>query len=185
MQTIKNFNLSPLVLLPKIVIMKNSRRITYLDDDGIIPNSKYPVVFYHHDFDKEQSEKKKADWLEACFAKNQWLNAFRWRVYDYHHYHTNTHEVLGVYAGEALLQLGGENGKKISVIPGDVIILPAGTGHISLQHSPDFAVVGAYPNGTEPDLISLSDPRPDRVREKVDAVPVPEQDPLYGHTFTF
>lgn len=165
--------------------MKNSPKLIYLHDDGIIPNSKYPVLIYPHIFDKEQSDDDKADWLEACFAKNNWTNSFRWKVYDYHHYHTNTHEVLGVYAGKALLQLGGEVGEKIEVLPGDVMILPAGTGHISLHHSLDFAVVGAYPNGTEPDLIRLSDPRPDGVRQKVNNVPVPECDPLYGAPSAF
>lgn len=165
--------------------MKNTPKLIYLPDDGNTPNSKYPVLIYHHIFKGEQSDKDKADWLEACFAKNKWSNAFRWKVYDYHHYHTNTHEVLGVYAGKALLQLGGEQGKKVEVAPGDVIVLPAGTGHISLKHSSDFAVVGAYPNGIEPDLIRLSDPRPDGVRQKADSVSVPEYDPLYKIPLAF
>lgn len=61
-----------------------------------------------------------------------------------------------------------------------MVVLPAGTGHISLSHSDDFSVVGAYPGGVELDLIRLEDDRPEGVREKVDAVPVPEHDPLYG-----
>jgi len=159
--------------------------LIYLHDDGNTPNSKYPVIIYQHIFRGKQSDKEKADRLEACFAKNNWLNAFRWKVYDYHHYHTNTHEVLGVYAGEALLKLGGEQGKEITVTPGDVIVLPAGTGHISLRHSSDFEVVGAYPNGTEPDLISLNDKRPDGVRQKVDSIAIPPLDPLYGTSPAF
>lgn len=82
--------------------------------------------------------------------------------------------------GNALLQLGGQNGEKLHVRPGDVIVLPAGTGHISLSHSDDFAVVGAYPNGAEPDLIKLGDERPDGVREKVDGISLPEHDPFFG-----
>jgi uncharacterized protein YjlB len=166
--------------LISVVINMETPALIYLHDDGTIPNSKYPVLMYHRLLGEEQPAKDRADWLEACFAKNNWLNTFRWKVYNYHHYHSNTHEVLGVYAGEALLQLGGEKGKKIKVVPGDVIILPAGTGHTSLQHSPDFGVVGAYPNGIEPDLISLSDARPDGVRQQVESVPVPELDPVYG-----
>jgi uncharacterized protein YjlB len=147
-------------------------------DDGIVPNSKYPVIVYHHVLDREGDAA--AVFLENRFAENGWTNAFRWRVYNYHHYHTNTHEVLGVYAGNALLQLGGPKGEKLHVRVGDVIILPAGTGHIALSYSDDFAVVGAYPDGKEPDLIKLEDVRPDIVREQVDAVPVPAHDPLYG-----
>jgi uncharacterized protein YjlB len=147
-------------------------------DDGMIPNSKYPVIVYHHVLHQEGDGA--ADFLENRFAENGWSNAFRWRVYDYHHYHTNTHEVLGVYAGNALLQLGGPKGEKLHVRVGDVIVLPAGTGHIALSYSDDFAVVGAYPDGKEPDLIKLQDERPKNVREKVDAVPVPQRDPLLG-----
>ena len=121
-----------------------------------------------------------AAFLEHRFAENGWGNAFRWRVYDYHHYHTNTHEVLGVYAGNALLQLGGPKGEKMHVRPGDVLVLPGGTGHICLSHSDDFAVVGAYPNGEQPDLIKITDERPDGVAEKVDGIPVLEKDPFYG-----
>ncbi|SMC87669.1 cupin domain-containing protein [Pedobacter africanus] len=154
--------------------------ILNLTDDGVIPNSKYPVIFYHHVFTMEGEPA--AAFLEHRFAENGWSNAFRWRVYSYHHYHTNTHEVLGVYAGNALLQLGGPKGEKMHVRPGDVLILPAGTGHICLSHSDDFAVVGAYPNGVEPDLVKITDTRPEGIADKVDAVPVPEKDPFFGST---
>lgn len=160
--------------------MNATFEIYNLSDDGIIPNSKYPVIVYHHVFSLEDDQA--ADFLENRFAENGWNNAFRWRVYDDQHYHTNTHEVLGVYAGHAVLQIGGPEGERLDVQLGDVIVLPAGTGHVSLSHSSDFAVVGAYPNGAEPDLIRIADQRPDGVREKVDAVPVPDLDPVFGDT---
>jgi uncharacterized protein YjlB len=53
---------------------------------------------------------KGADWLEKKFAANNWTNSWRWGVYPFHHYHSNTHEVLGVFRGSALLHLGGEKG---------------------------------------------------------------------------
>ncbi|WP_256007212.1 cupin domain-containing protein [Pedobacter deserti] len=151
-----------------------------LHDDGTIPNSALPVLVYHDAFD--ETGQAAADWLQHRFAENNWTNSFRWHVYDYHHYHTNTHEVLGVYAGEAELQLGGKQGKKLHVIPGDVIVLPAGTGHISLSRSAEFKVVGAYPNGKEPDLIKITDERPQDVVLRISAVPPPENDPLYGRS---
>jgi uncharacterized protein YjlB len=157
--------------------METSFEMINLRDDGIIPNSKYPVIVYRQVFTMEGDPA--ADFLEKRFAQHGWTNAFRWRVYDYHHYHTNTHEVLGVYAGNALLQLGGPEGEKLQVRPGDVIVLPAGTGHISLSHSDDFAVVGAYPEGIEPDLVRLGDKRPEGLRYKVDNVPIPKHDPLF------
>jgi len=159
-------------------IMKQSPEIYHFTDDGVIPNSKLPVVIFRGVFSLDPDTG--ADWLEGHFAENKWTNAFRWRVYDYHHYHSNTHEVLGVYAGSALLQLGGEHGQQIKVGLGDVVVLPAGTGHKSISHSDDFAVVGAYPDGVEPDLIRLDEDRPEGVREKVDGVSLPENDPLNG-----
>lgn len=158
--------------------MNRIPEIYHFTDDGIIPNNRHPVVVFRQVFNLVPE--LGADWLEGHFAENGWTNAFRWRVYDYHHYHSNTHEVLGVYAGNALLQLGGEHGQQIQTDIGDVLIMPAGTGHKSIRHSDDFAVVGAYPDGKEPDLIRLEDERPKNVREKVDQVPLPENDPLYG-----
>jgi len=158
--------------------MRPSTERYHFTDDGVIPNSRLPVVVFRQVFSLDAN--KGAAWLEGHFAGNGWGNAFRWRVYDFHHYHSNTHEVLGVYAGDAVLHLGGEDGQRISVSLGDVLVLPAGTGHKSVSHSDDFAVVGAYPDGMEPDLIRLEDDRPDGVRDKVDQVPLPDNDPLNG-----
>ncbi|SMD10425.1 Uncharacterized protein YjlB [Pedobacter nyackensis] len=160
------------------MLMNRIPEIYHFTDDGIIPNSRHPVLVFRQVFNLDPD--LGADWLEGHFAENGWTNAFRWRVYDYHHYHSNTHEVLGVYAGNASLQLGGEHGQQLQVGIGDVVILPAGTGHKSVSHSKDFAIVGAYPDGKEPDLIRLEDERPKDVREKVDTVPLPENDPLSG-----
>lgn len=54
-------------------------------------------------------------------------------VHPFHHYHSNGHETLGIYSGEVTVQFGGEAGIAITAKPGDVIVLPAGTGHKMLS----------------------------------------------------
>ncbi|MEQ7801875.1 cupin domain-containing protein [Pedobacter sp. ASV1-7] len=158
----------------------NTAEIYHFMDDGVTPNNSLPVVVYRKviEFEPEHA----ADWLEDHFEENGWTNAFRWRVYDYHHYHSNTHEVLGIYSGTATLQLGGEQGQQLEFHAGDVLILPAGTGHRSIQHSKDFSVVGAYPDGKEPDLIRLEDKWPEDVRGKIAQVGLPQHDPVYAQS---
>ncbi|WP_029036895.1 cupin domain-containing protein [Salinimicrobium xinjiangense] len=151
----------------------------YFADDRRIPNSKFPVLRYKECF-SERGEAGAA-WLEKKFAENDWKNSWRNGVFDYHHYHSNTHEVLGVYNGSALLQLGGEKGQKIRVSAGDVIVIPAGVAHKNLE-SEDFAVVGAYPQGRSHDMnTGKKDERPE-ADKNIAAVPIPINDPLEGAT---
>lgn len=147
------------------------------EDDGVIPNSPFPVLIYKNCF--SETGNAGAEWLEKRFAENNWKNAWRNGIFDYHHYHSNTHEVLGVYKGKALLQLGGKNGKKIDVSAGDVIVIPAGVAHKNLG-SEDFAVVGAYPQGMSHDMNTGKEGERPQVDKNITAVPIPKNDPLQG-----
>lgn len=149
----------------------------HFKDDGSIPNNKLPVIIYKGVFSARGDEA--AQWLEKKFAENNWKNSWRNGVFDYHHYHSNTHEVLGVYSGEALLQLGGEKGQKLKVFAGDVIIIPAGVAHKNLG-SDGFAVVGAYPEGRSHDMnLGKKEERP-QADENIAKVPIPKFDPIEG-----
>lgn len=150
----------------------------YFKDDGNIPNSKYPLLLY-----RAKSEKVNdinADWLENTFNKYNWTNSWRWGVYDFHHYHSNTHEVLGVFQGNAKLLLGGEQGKIFNVRTGDVIVIPAGVGHKCLSHSIDFEVVGAYPNGASADMKKGETGERPQADQNISQTPIPDTDPISG-----
>ncbi len=94
-----------------------------------------------------------AQWFRATFAVNGWSGCWQGGVYDWHHYHANSHEVLGVIAGAAHLQLGGPQGEIAVLEAGDAVVIPAGLAHCLIAASEDFAVIGAYPGGVAPDLI--------------------------------
>ena len=96
-------------------------------DDGKFPNSVLPVVIYRNVF--KPDEKNLAAQFEQLFESNNWTNSWRDGIFTYHHYHSTTHEVMGVFKGNVKLHLGGEQGKIISMEKGDVIVIPAGVAH--------------------------------------------------------
>lgn len=150
----------------------------FFEDDGNIPNNKLPLLLYRNVFSLRGAEG--ARWLEEHFGKNKWLNAWRNGVYGYHHYHSTSHEVLGVYSGNARLQLGGERGQKVEIEAGDIIVIPAGVSHKNLGSSSDFRVVGAYPDGSDYDLKTGSEGERPQADKNIAAVPVPSTDPFLG-----
>ncbi|WNB90845.1 cupin domain-containing protein [Bacillus sp. NEB1478] len=147
----------------------------FFSDDGKIPNHpSWPVLLYVGALNEVPED------ALNVFEVNGWSNGWENGVFDYHHYHSNTHEVLAVISGEAVIQLGGEEGVPLEISEGDVIILPAGTGHKKISASNDFKVAGAYPNGMEHDLKKgLADDRPE-VLDNIMLVPFPDTDPVFG-----
>lgn len=118
--------------------------------------------------------------FESLFARNHWPPAWRNGVYGYPHFHTTAHEVLGIYSGEVTVRFGGESGVVLTAVAGDVIVLPAGTGHQRVAARGSLGVVGGYPRGQSADLC-----RPDVAQlasraRAAGAVPHPGCDPVQG-----
>ncbi len=152
----------------------------FFSEDGSIPNNPtLPVLVYKRAL-TAASPTALADLIETTYAKHHWRAAWRWGVYDFPHYHSTAHEVLGCYRGSATLQLGGKDGIKAVIEPGDIVVLPAGTGHQNLGASDDFHICGGYPDGQSADLLrGHPDERPASLKN-IKAVPFPKSDPVLG-----
>lgn len=155
-------------------------QLLYFKDDGKTPNSDLPVVLYRR-FLSEAAEPAGA--FEALFACHQWHPKWRAGIFDFHHYHSTAHEALGVASGSARVRLGGEAGQSLELAAGDVLVLPAGTGHRCEQASDDFLVVGAYPAGHDAyDLQRPGTANRAASKERIARVPKPRADPATGTT---
>lgn len=121
-----------------------------------------------------------AEAIEALFARNGWPPAWRNGVHPFHHFHGTAHEALGVYRGEVTVRFGGESGLDILARPGDVLVLPAGTGHKKIASRGALGVVGAYPAGQVADTHTRRAATPERELQAVAQVPLPDSDPVYG-----
>ena len=146
-----------------------------LPQGGPIPNHpKWPLLVYPNAI---PSSEDLASAFEELFTRNKWPAAWRNGVFPFHHYHSNGHEALGIYSGEVTVQFGGDKGVTLTARPGDVVVLPAGTGHKKLSSRGSLGVVGAYPQGSHPDTCrSFSE----KHLELIAKVPLPACDPVHG-----
>jgi uncharacterized protein YjlB len=117
---------------------------------------------------------------EELFARHGWLGAWRDGIFGFHHFHSTAHEVLGIARGTAGVMLGGPRGHRFELSAGDVVVLPAGTGHRNTGSGSDLLVVGAYPGGMEWDLRRGDPDEHDEVVANIARVPLPDQDPVRG-----
>lgn len=150
------------------------------DPRGIPNHPDWPALIYRQV--RSAGAIDLASWWNQSFARHGWDGIWRWTVYDFPHFHPNAHEVLGVARGSAVIQVGGAAGQAVEVSPGDLLLLPAGTGHQCLQSSRGFQVVGAYPTGQAGNVqtwrpVSTID---ETLLQDLRAVPAPDTDPATG-----
>ena len=149
-----------------------------LSENGWVPNNpRLPVLIYRASI-KDEGREANAATFERLFADNHWPAQWRDTIYDYHHYHSTAHEVLGVASGRAILALGGPHCRIVEVRAGDTLILPVGTGHCRQSTTKDFYVVGGYPSGHDWDICRSAPTRKMVVR--MDTLELPDCDPVAG-----
>jgi uncharacterized protein YjlB len=163
------------------VAIKEIEPLTFLfADDGSIPNNpRLPLLVYRGGIDIKGSADPEVV-IEKTFAHHGWGDMWRNGVYAYPHYHSTTHEVMGIARGRARVRFGGKFGEEITVEPGDALILPAGTGHQGLSVSSDLMVIGAYPPNGKYDVCRGSKAEHAKALLAIPQVPIPATDPVFG-----
>ena len=145
-----------------------------------IPNNPSFAVLVYRDLPAVSAG---ADSCRGLFAEHGWVGSWVDGVFDFHHFHSTSHEALAVVSGHATIELGGPTGEAFEVAAGDVLVLPAGTGHRRATPRDGFSVVGAYPPGQEDyDLLreDVSDAELQQARERIANLGPPPQDPVGG-----
>jgi uncharacterized protein YjlB len=150
--------------------MDNVRKIYFVKAEDV-PNSTLPVLLYRGALAANAA--KKAKLFRERFRANGWTGLWTDTIYDYTHFHSNAHEVLGIAEGRVSLRLGGEAGSLLRLKAGDMLILPAGVGHRRVGDDSGLKVIGAYPPGQ-----SHYDMK--RKGRRVPKVALPSTDPFYG-----
>lgn len=149
-----------------------------LADDGTFPNNALPVLLYRNAIPITGYDPALP--LEKRFRKNGWGSTWRNGIFDFHHFHATAHEVLGCSQGWVKIQLGGPQGREVTLQAGDVVVLPAGTAHKNLVHGDDYRIVGAYPPDQSPDMCYGNPGERPQADRDIANVDLPETDPVFG-----
>ncbi len=140
-----------------------------LEPGDRMPNSPLPVAVYR----RVTAGTGLEDTLRSTFAANGWSGLWTGAIFGYDHFHSNAHEVVGIASGQAILGLGGPSGIRLDVGEGDVVLIPAGTGHRRVRGSSDFMVIGGFPLGQEIHDIYTDLAECHGYRSRIAAVPLP------------
>jgi len=158
----------------------NEVQTFHFQDDGETPNNpRLPLLVYRGAVDV-LADRDPAVPFEQAFSAHGWTGGWRNGIYPFVHFHSTAHEVLGIARGHARVEFGGAQGQVLAVEAGDVVVLPAGTGHRRRSASPDLLVVGAYPAGGEFDQRRPGEIAHADAVQRIAAVGLPTKDPIYG-----
>lgn len=148
-----------------------------------IPNTSIqnkPLLIYHSAFDASVAQLS-SRLKDVGVVVPQW----QYTMYRQTHFHSTTHEVLGIISGRARLCFGGEQnpGRVEPVVEnGDLIIIPAGVAHRLLEdQTGTFQMLGSYPPGKSWDMCyGFGKEDEGEVRRNIEQQKWFDRDPLYG-----
>ncbi|WP_375452346.1 cupin domain-containing protein [uncultured Devosia sp.] len=147
--------------------------------DGMLPNSRFPLLVHRNGIAGGGE-----DAVRERLRSNDWFNNWSYPgIYTYHHFHSTTHECLGVAQGWMDVVLFGPGGLSLRVQAGDVIVLPAGVSHCMVGQSDDIVMVGGYPEGRDWDNMQQAHTTEDLRRaaaKRIMMLPIPARDPATG-----
>ena len=75
----------------------------FVQDDGTFPNNTLPVLYYRRIL--KPTFLFPGRYIKRVFARTNWTNSWKSGIFEYHHYHSNTHEVMGVLKGKTTIRL--------------------------------------------------------------------------------
>ena len=151
--------------------------LDFPDGDSIPNNPDLPVMLV-----REALPEHSAAAICQHFENCGWAGTWTYVVFDYHHYHHDAHEALCVASGWADIVLGGPIvGQSVRLEAGDLVVLPAGTGHCLADSSGDFSICGCYPPGqSHYTIVRAREGALARHGSAIAAVPLPHTDPVFG-----
>jgi uncharacterized protein YjlB len=150
----------------------------FLKENIIFPNSPYPALHYKKVLNLVADNDVKS--IINLFKENNWTNNWEAGIFTYHHYHSNTHEAIGIANGSTELQLGGDAGKILFIEKGDVLVIPAGVAHRNLGAENQVVCVGGYPGGKDYDMNYGKPGERPQTDRNISQVAIPLTDPVYG-----
>ena len=146
---------------------------------GMLPNSRFPLLVHRGGIPGGGVEVV----LER-FRFNGWLNNWRYPgIYTYPHFHSTTHECLGVATGWMEVEIFGRGGTRVRIETGDVIVMPAGVSHMMVGNSDDILMVGGYPEGRDWDNMQeghITEETRRAAAKRIMMLPIPSRDPVTG-----
>ncbi len=159
--------------------MSNTPELYASGPRGMAPNSRFPLLVYRNVIAGGGE-----DALIGRLRQNGWTNNWRYPgVYTYGHFHSTTHECLGVASGWMEVEFFGKGGTRVKVSTGDVIVIPAGVSHNMVGHSDDIGMIGGYDEGRDWDNMAeerISEDIRRAAVKRIMMLPIPARDPVTG-----